>query len=156
MFFMGSNGHRVTAHDRCGCKRSSQPWNGDDMKTYDYGLHELFKTLDVHNVMLIDSFTGDGEVGKFLGRHGTSQVSEDVLVSAVPPLLLKTDKCPNEASLLVPYVNNMAGLHVAQREECLRKLQAKRWRSKYSYFFLDANAPDLETSSNFVEEEKLP
>lgn len=102
MFLMSSNGHRVTTHDRCGRKRSSQPWHGDEMKTYDYGLHELFKKLDLHNVMMIHSFTGGGEAAKFFGSSWNQSGLRSYAGFCSATLLVMTDKCPNEASPLVP------------------------------------------------------
>jgi non-heme chloroperoxidase len=94
MFFMANHGCRVIAHDRRGHGRSSQPWNGNDMDTYTDDLLELFEHLDLKDVMLVGHSTGGGEVARFVGRHGTSRVSKAVLVSAIPPLMLKTEANP--------------------------------------------------------------
>lgn len=95
MFFFSSKGYRTIAHDRRGHGRSSQPWNGNDMDTYADDLHELFEKLDLKNAMMAGHSTGGGEVARFLGRHGSTRVAKAVLVSAVPPLLVKTDKSPD-------------------------------------------------------------
>ena len=95
MFFLANKGYRVIAHDRRGHGRSSQPWNNNDMNTYTDDLNELFEKLDLKNVMMVGHSTGGGEVARFLGRHGTSRVSKAVLVSAVPPLLVKTEDNPD-------------------------------------------------------------
>ena len=94
MFFLANQGYRAIAHDRRGHGRSSQPWDGNDMDTYADDLLQLFEHLDLKGVTMVGHSTGGGEVARFLGRHGTSRVSKAVLVSAVPPLMLKTDKNP--------------------------------------------------------------
>ena len=91
MSFLASNGFRAVAHDRRGHGRSSQPWNGNDMDTYADDLGELIEELDLRDVVLVGHSTGGGEVARYIGRHGTSRVAKAVLVSAVPPLMLKTD-----------------------------------------------------------------
>jgi non-heme chloroperoxidase len=94
MFFLANHGYRVIAHDRRGHGRSSQPWHGNDMDTYADDLHQLFEHLDLKDVMMVGHSTGGGEVARFVGRYGTSRVSKAVLVSAVPPLMVKTDQNP--------------------------------------------------------------
>ena len=94
MFFLANHGYRVIAHDRRGHGRSSQPWHGNDMDTYADDLHQLFEHLDLKDVMMVGHSTGGGEVARFVGRYGTSRVSKAVLVSAVPPLVVKTDANP--------------------------------------------------------------
>lgn len=95
MLFLGRNGYRVIAHDRRGHGRSSQPWTGNDMNTYADDLAELFEKLDLKNVTMIGHSTGGGEVARYVGRHGTKRVSKAVLIGAVPPLMLKTEKNPD-------------------------------------------------------------
>jgi non-heme chloroperoxidase len=94
MMFLASNGYRCIAHDRRGHGRSSQPWNGNDMDTYADDLAELLAALDVRDAVMIGHSTGGGEVTRYIGRHGTSRVSKAVLVSAIPPLMLKTEANP--------------------------------------------------------------
>ncbi|MGZ4972021.1 MAG: alpha/beta fold hydrolase [Limisphaerales bacterium] len=94
MFFLASRGYRCIAHDRRGHGRSSQPWNGNDMDTYADDLAELVRELDLTNVIHVGHSTGGGEVARYIGRHGSSRVSKAVLISAVPPLMLKTEKSP--------------------------------------------------------------
>lgn len=97
MFFLASKGYRCIAHDRRGHGRSSQPWDGNDMDTYADDLNELFEHLKIKNAMMVGHSTGGGEVVRFITRHGsgTGKVSKAVLVSAVPPLLVKTDRSPH-------------------------------------------------------------
>jgi non-heme chloroperoxidase len=93
-FFVASNGYRAIAHDRRGHGRSSQPWDGNDMDHYADDLADLIETLDLYDAVLVGHSTGGGEVTRYLGRYGTSRVAKAVLVSAVPPLMVKTDANP--------------------------------------------------------------
>lgn len=95
MYFLASNGYRCIAHDRRGHGRSSQPWNGNDMDTYADDLAALVEGLDLKKAIHVGHSTGGGEVARYIGRHGTKRVARAVLISAVPPLLLKTDANPN-------------------------------------------------------------
>jgi non-heme chloroperoxidase len=94
MFFLASRGFRCIAHDRRGHGRSSQPWDGNDMDTYADDLAELVTALDLHDAVHVGHSTGGGEVVRYIGRHGTSRVSKVVLISAIPPLMLKTASEP--------------------------------------------------------------
>ena len=94
MQFFGQRGYRVIAHDRRGHGRSSQTWDGNDMNTYADDLAQLFEKLDLTNAIMVGHSTGGGEVTRYLGRHGTKRVAKAVLISAVPPLMVKTDKNP--------------------------------------------------------------
>ena len=94
MMFLASNGYRCIAHDRRGHGRSSQPWSGNDMDTYADDLSELIEMLDLHGAVLIGFSAGGGEVARYIGRHGTKRLSKAALISAVPPLMLKTADNP--------------------------------------------------------------
>ena len=94
MFFLASNGYRCIAHDRRGHGRSSQPWNGNDMDTYADDLAQLVAALDLTDVIHVGHSTGGGEVTRYIGRHGTKRVAKAVLISAVPPLVVKTPANP--------------------------------------------------------------
>ena len=94
MLFFGQRGYRVIAHDRRGHGRSTQTWDGNEMDTYADDLAELFNSLDLQDAIMVGHSTGGGEVARYLGRHGTKRVSKAVLISAVPPLMLKTEKNP--------------------------------------------------------------
>ncbi len=94
MFFLASNGYRCIAHDRRGHGRSSQPWHGNDMDTYADDLAALVEALDLKNAIHVGHSTGGGEVARYIGRHGTKRVAKAVLISAVPPLMLKTPANP--------------------------------------------------------------
>ncbi|MEA3024223.1 MAG: non-heme chloroperoxidase, partial [Alphaproteobacteria bacterium] len=74
--------------------RSSQPWNGNDLDTYADDLAELVRKLDLENAIHVGHSTGGGEVARYIGRHGTKRVAKAVLISAIPPLMLKTPANP--------------------------------------------------------------
>ncbi len=95
MVFLAQNGYRTIAHDRRGHGRSSQPSGGNDMDTYADDLATLIEALDLKDVVLVGHSTGGGEVARYIGRHGTSRVAKAVLVSAIPPLMLKTEANPD-------------------------------------------------------------
>jgi non-heme chloroperoxidase len=101
MLYFGQKGFRVVAHDRRGHGRSTQTWNGNEMDTYADDLATLIETLGLQGAVLIGHSTGGGEITRYLGRHGTKRVAKAVLVGAVPPLMLKTDKNPAGAPLSV-------------------------------------------------------
>jgi non-heme chloroperoxidase len=94
MFFLASKGYRCIAHDRRGHGRSGQPSDGNEMDTYADDLAALIEHLDLQKAVLVGFSTGGGEVARYIGRHGTKRVAKAVLVSAVPPLMLKTDANP--------------------------------------------------------------
>ena len=94
MLFFGQRGYRVIAHDRRGHGRSSQTWEGNEMNTYADDLAALFEALNLQNAIMVGHSTGGGEVARYLGRHGTKRVEKAVLIGAVPPLMLKTEKNP--------------------------------------------------------------
>ena len=94
MFFLASHSYRCIAHDRRGHGRSSQSWDGNDMDTYADDLAALVEELDLKDAIHIGHSTGGGELTRYIGRHGTRRVAKAVLISAVPPLLLKTPANP--------------------------------------------------------------
>jgi non-heme chloroperoxidase len=94
MLFFGQRGFRVIAHDRRGHGRSTQTWSGNEMNTYADDLAALTEELDLNNAIHVGHSTGGGEVARYIGRHGSKRVAMAVLISSVPPLMLKTDKNP--------------------------------------------------------------
>jgi non-heme chloroperoxidase len=94
MLFLADQGYRVVAHDRRGHGRSSQPWDGNDMDHYADDLAAVIEALDLRDITAVGFSTGGGEVARYIGRHGTGRVKKAVLVSAVPPIMLKTDFNP--------------------------------------------------------------
>lgn len=101
MLFLADKGYRVIAHDRRGHGRSSQPWDGNDMDHYADDLAAVIETLDLKNVTLVGFSTGGGEVARYIGRHGTERVKKAALISAVTPMMLKTDDYPGGLSIEV-------------------------------------------------------
>ena len=94
MLFFLQQGYRVIAHDRRGHGRSSQPSGGHDMDTYAADVAELAAALDLKDAIHIGHSTGGGEVARYVARHGKDRVAKAVLVSAVPPIMVKSDKNP--------------------------------------------------------------
>ena len=94
MLYFGNLGYRVIAHDRRGHGRSDQTWGGNDMDTYADDLAVLFEKLDLKDAIMVGHSTGGGEVARYLGRHGSKRVAKAALISAITPLMLKTEKNP--------------------------------------------------------------
>jgi non-heme chloroperoxidase len=94
MLFFLSKGHRVVAHDRRGHGRSSQVSDGHDMDHYAADAATVADHLDLRNAVHIGHSTGGGEVARYVARHGKGRVAKAVLVSSVPPLMLKTETNP--------------------------------------------------------------
>ena len=82
-------GHRVITYDRRGFGWSSQPVTGYDYDTFAADLHQLITQLQLHHVSLVGFSMGGGEVVRYIGKHGTRNVSKAVVISGVPPFLLK-------------------------------------------------------------------
>ena len=93
MFFL-SHGYRVIAHDRRGHGRSTQTGDGHDMDHYADDLAALTAHLDLKDAVHVGHSTGGGEVVHYLARHGESRVAKAVIISAVPPLMVKTEANP--------------------------------------------------------------
>lgn len=111
MMFLADHGYRVIAHDRRGHGRSSQPWEGNDMDHYADDLATVINTLNLKDVTLVGFSTGGGEVARYIGRHGTGRVKKAVLISSVPPFMLKTADNPGGVPIAV-----FDGLRKAQLE----------------------------------------
>ena len=93
MFFL-NHGYRVIAHDRRGHGRSSQTGDGHDMDHYADDLAALTTDLNLQNAVHVGHSTGGGEVTRYIARHGESRVARAVLISSVPPLMVKTPANP--------------------------------------------------------------
>ncbi|MBS0975378.1 alpha/beta fold hydrolase [Serratia rubidaea] len=94
MLFFLAHGYRVVAHDRRGHGRSSQVWDGHDMDHYADDVAAVVSHLGIQKAVHIGHSTGGGEVAHYIARHGDSRVAKAVLISAVPPLMVKTDANP--------------------------------------------------------------
>ncbi len=94
MFFL-AKGYRVIAHDRRGHGRSSQTAGGHEMDTYAADMAALAAHLDLKDAVHIGHSTGGGEVARYVARHGGGgRVGKAVLIGAVPPIMVKSDKNP--------------------------------------------------------------
>ncbi len=120
MLFFGQHGYRVIAHDRRGHGRSTQTWDGNEMDTYADDLAALTEKLDLENAIHVGHSTGGGEVARYIGRHGTKRVAMAVLISAVPPLMVKTDKNPEGSPISV--FDDLRAQLVANRAEFYKDL----------------------------------
>jgi len=141
MVFLASNGFRCIAHDRRGHGRSSQPWSGNDMDTYADDLSELIKTLDLKGAVLIGFSAGGGEVARYIGRHGTKRVAKVALISAVPPLMLKTAANPDGLPIEV-----FDGIRLGSTTD-----RSQFYKDLASGPFFGANRPDAKVSQGMID-----
>lgn len=140
MFFLSAHGFRCIAHDRRGHGRSSQPWSGNDMDTYADDLAHLIKKLNLNNVVLVGHSTGGGEVARYIGRHGTQSIAKVVLIGAVPPLMLKTEKNPDGSVLEV--FNDIRNEVLKDRSQFFKDLTLN---------FYGKNRPDAKVSQGLCD-----
>jgi len=101
MLFFLDRGYRVIALDRRGHGRSTQTWEGNDMEHCADDLAELTERLDLREAIHVGHSTGGGEVARYIGRHGTKRVAKAVLMGAVPPIMVKSDKNPDGVPISV-------------------------------------------------------
>jgi non-heme chloroperoxidase len=103
MMYFILRGYRVIAHDRRGHGRSTQTASGNDMDTYAADVAQLAAHLDLRNTIHVGHSTGGGEVARYVARHGQPQgrVAKAVLIGAVPPIMVKSDKNPGGLPLEV-------------------------------------------------------
>lgn len=93
MYFL-SHGYRVIAHDRRGHGRSSQTETGNDMDTYADDVAQLVEHLDLHDAIHVGHSTGGGEVARYVAQHDSGRVAKAVLIGAVTPIMVKSEKNP--------------------------------------------------------------
>jgi len=135
MFFLGTHGYRVIAHDRRGHGRSSQPWDGNDLNTYADDLAALVEALDLHDAIHVGHSTGGGEVARYIARHGTRRVAKAVLIGAIPPLMLKT--AANPGGLPLKVFDDIRAAVLADRSQFFKDLSGP---------FYGANRPGAKVS----------
>jgi non-heme chloroperoxidase len=141
MLFFHSEGYRVVAHDRRGHGRSSQVGTGHDMDHYASDASAVIEHLDLRNSIHIGHSTGGGEVAHYVARHGESRVAKAVLISSVPPLMVKTDANPG-------------GLPKSVFDDLQAQLAANRsvfYRALPSGPFYGFNRPGVEPSEAIIE-----
>jgi non-heme chloroperoxidase len=135
MIFLAEHGFRSIAHDRRGHGRSGQPWDGNEMDTYADDLAALVQALDLKDAVHVGHSTGGGEVARYIGRHGTKRVAKAVLISAVPPLMLKT--AANPGGLPMEAFDQIRAGVFSDRSQFWKDLSAP---------FYGANRPDAKVS----------
>ena len=141
MLFFLQHRYRVIAHDRRGHGRSGQVSDGHDMDHYADDLAALTAHLDLKNAIHVGHSTGGGEVARYLARHGESRVSKAVLISAVPPLMVKTPA--NPLGLPKKVFDDFQAALAANRSQFYRDIAAGP--------FYGFNRPDAKPSEAIIE-----
>ena len=122
MLFFANQGFRVIAHDRRGHGRSTQTAHGHDMDHYADDLAALTTHLDLRDAVHVGHSTGGGEVARYLARHGESRVAKAVLISAVPPIMVKT--AANPGGLAKEVFDSLQAQLAADRAQFYRDVAA--------------------------------
>ncbi|WP_216847064.1 alpha/beta fold hydrolase [Granulicella sp. L60] len=140
MLFFLQHGYRVIAHDRRGHGRSSQSSTGHDMDTYAADVAVLTNALDLKDAVHIGHSTGGGEVARYVARHGKGRVAKAVLVSAVPPIMVKN-------------ANNPGGLPIEVFDGLRKELAASRTQfyRELPIPFYGFNRPDVKVIDGVVD-----
>lgn len=143
MLYFLNEGFRVIATDRRGHGRSSQIGTGHDMDHYASDVSAVVEHLDLHDAVHIGHSTGGGQVARYVAKHGQPQgrVAKAVLVSAVPPLMVKTDANPEGTDISV--FDGFRQALAANRAEFFRDVAAGP--------FYGFNRPGVETSQPVVD-----
>lgn len=139
--FFADNGFRVIAHDRRGHGRSSQPSSGHEMNTYADDLAGLIEALDLRDITMVGHSTGGGEVSRYIGRHGTSRVAKAVLISAVPPILVKSPSNPD--GIPIEAFDSLRASLVKDRSQFYKE---------FAVMFYGANRPDARISQGTLDQ----
>lgn len=140
-FSLARDGYRVIAHDRRGHGRSGESWDGNDMDHYADDLAQLVEHLKLRDISLFGFSAGGGEVARFVGRHGTTNIARLGLISAVTPFLLRTDSNPAGAP-----IDNFDGMRKAQAED-----RAQFFREIASGPFYGFNRPGAAVSQGQID-----
>jgi non-heme chloroperoxidase len=140
MFFL-EKGYRVIAHDRRGHGRSTQTWTGNDMDTYAADVIELTDALNLKGAIHVGHSTGGGEVARYVARAKPGRVAKAVLISAVPPIMVKSDKNPGGLGIEV-----FDGLRKALLEN-----RAQFYMDVPSGPFYGFNRPNAKVSQGTIE-----
>jgi non-heme chloroperoxidase len=141
MLYFLHQGYRVVAHDRRGHGRSTQTDHGNQMDTYADDVAELVAHLDLKNAVHVGHSTGGGEVARYLGRHGTGRAAKAVLIGAVPPVMVKSEK--NPGGLPIEVFDGFRAALAANR--------AQFYRDVPSGPFYGFNRPGAEVSQGVID-----
>ena len=141
MFFL-NQGYRVIAHDRRGHGRSSQTATGNEMDTYAADVAAVTAHLGLRNAIHVGHSTGGGEVARYVARYGAGgRVAKAVLIGAVPPIMLKTDK--NPGGLPIEVFDGFRAALVANRAQFFRDIPSGP--------FYGFNRPDAKVSQGLID-----
>ena len=141
MLFLAQHGFRVVAHDRRGHGRSSQTATGNDMNGYADDLAALIEALDLKDITMVGHSTGGGEVTRYIGRHGTQRVSKAVLISAVPPCMVKSAANPEGVPIEV-----FDGLRASMAND------RSQFYKEFALPFFGANRPGAKVSQGLLDQ----
>ncbi|MFL6438894.1 MAG: alpha/beta fold hydrolase [Terriglobales bacterium] len=141
MLFLVQKGFRVVAHDRRGHGRSDQATSENDMNGYADDLADLIAALDLHDATLVGHSTGGGEVARYIGRHGTKRVRKAVLVSAVPPIMVKS--ASNPEGLPIEAFDDLRTRFTNDRSQFYKDLAVQ---------FYGANRPEAKVSQGILDQ----
>jgi non-heme chloroperoxidase len=122
MLFFLSRGYRVVAHDRRGHGRSEQTDTGNEMDTYASDVMDLARALDLRDAIHIGHSTGGGEVARYAARAEPGRIAKAVLIGAVPPVMVKSDKNPDGIPMEV--FDGLRAALVANRAQFFRDVPA--------------------------------
>ncbi len=115
MLYFYAKGYRVIAHDRRGHGRSTQTYSGNEMDTYAADVIELARALDLKNAIHVGHSTGGGEVARYVARAEKGRVAKAVLIGAVPPIMVKSEK--NPGGLPIEVFDGFRAAHIADRAQ---------------------------------------
>jgi len=141
MLFLAQNGFRAVAHDRRGHGRSSQASSGNDMNGYADDLAAVIEALDLTDATLVGHSTGGGEVTRYIGRHGTGRVAKAALISAVPPIMVKSDANPE--GLPIEVFDGMRASLATDRSQFYKDLAVQ---------FYGANRPGAKVTQGVLDQ----
>ncbi len=141
MFFLADKGFRVVAHDRRGHGRSSQTFDRNDMDGYADDLAAVIEALDLRDATLVGHSTGGGEVVRYIKRHGRERVAKAILISAVPPVMLKS--AANPEGLPIEVFDKLRSEILKDRSQFYRDLAKP---------FYGANRPGSQVSQGMLDQ----
>lgn len=140
MIFFSQQGFRVIAHGRRGHGRSTQTATHNDMDSYADDLAVVLEHLDVKDAVLVGHSTGGGEVSRYIGRHGTKRVSKAVLISAVPPSMVKSS---NPQGIPIEVFDGLRAN--------IAKDPSQTWKD-FAVLFYGANRPGAKVSQGLLDQ----